>query len=754
MGGWNIFYALLNFGILAAALYLLGKKLVVKMYRGHRDKLSRDLKRSADAAAKARELTSGLDELGREGEQECGAIVAEAETRAAENREEAEKACAEALARIEMENQEERERLCGEIRRKLNHRAGAELAAAAGELLRGENRAEARERLAADFPQRFSRVFRLSRTELDRISAAGELDVCLKTAEVLPVEEMVRLSGIVLEKLQEQGLCIPESSLHLKARTDPALIGGVFLQIGDTVFDGTLLGMLRRAEKRIGEMEKLDGDFLENLETAISAADREIDVYQSGRVISASDGICRVSGLSDAMAGEMLLFEGGLTGMVMDLERDNIGVALLGEFESVHEGDSVRCTGRIIEVPVGEELIGRVVDALGHPLDGSGAIHTGKTRPVESPAPGVIQRQSVGVPMQTGMKAIDALIPIGRGQRELIVGDRQTGKTAIALDTIINQKGKNVICIYVAVGQKESTVAGVVEKLRAHGAMDYSIVVCASASEPAPMLYIAPYAGTAMGEYFMYGGKDVLIVYDDLSKQAVAYREISLLLHRPPEREAYPGDVFYLHSRLLERSARLSDQEGGGSMTALPIIETQAGDISAYIPTNDISITDGQIFLETDLFNAGVRPAVNVGLSVSRVGGAAQLGAVKQVAGRLRMQLAQYRELAAFSQFGMELDRATRDTLDRGDRMTELLKQGQYTPMAAADQVISIFAVSEGYADDVDVRDIPDFEAALLNYVNSRWPELKGIIESGAKLSAEQLERLRSLSREAAKSFG
>lgn len=754
MGGWNIFYALLNFGILAAALYLLGKKLVVKMYRGHRDKLSRDLKRSADAAAKARELTSGLDELGREGEQECGAIVAEAETRAAENREEAEKACAEALARIEMENQEERERLCGEIRRELNHRAGAELAAAAGELLRGGDRAEARERLAADFPQRFSRAFRLSRTEIDRISAAGELDVCLKTAEVLPVEEMVRLSGIVLEKLQEQGLCIPESSLHLKARTDPALIGGVFLQIGDTVFDGTLLGMLRRAEKRIGEMEKLDGDFLENLETAISAADREIDVYQSGRVISASDGICRVSGLSDAMAGEMLLFEGGLTGMVMDLERDNIGVALLGEFESVHEGDSVRCTGRIIEVPVGEELIGRVVDALGHPLDGSGAIHTGKTRPVESPAPGVIQRQSVGVPMQTGMKAIDALIPIGRGQRELIVGDRQTGKTAIALDTIINQKGKNVICIYVAVGQKESTVAGVVEKLRAHGAMDYSIVVCASASEPAPMLYIAPYAGTAMGEYFMYGGKDVLIVYDDLSKQAVAYREISLLLHRPPGREAYPGDVFYLHSRLLERSARLSDQEGGGSMTALPIIETQAGDISAYIPTNDISITDGQIFLETDLFNAGVRPAVNVGLSVSRVGGAAQLGAVKQVAGRLRMQLAQYRELAAFSQFGMELDRATRDTLDRGDRMTELLKQGQYTPMAAADQVISIFAVSEGYADDVDVRDIPDFEAALLSYVNSRWPELKGIIESGAKLSAEQLERLRSLSREAAKSFG
>lgn len=754
MGGWNIFYAILNFGILAAALYLLGKKLALKKYRDHRSKLSGDLKRSADAAAKARELTAGLDGLGQEGEQECGAIVAEAEARAAENRAEAEKACAEALARIEKENQKERARLRGDIRRELNHRAGAELAAAAGELLRGEDRAEARKRLAADFPQRFSRAFRLSRTELDRISDAGELNVCLKTAECLPVEEMVRLSGIILEKLRELGLCIPESGLHMKTRTEPELIGGVCLQIGDTVFDGSLLGMLQQAEKRIGEMEKLDGDFLENLETAVSAADREIDVYQSGRVISASDGICRVSGLSDAMAGEMLLFEGGLTGMVMDLERDNIGVALLGEFESVHEGDSVRCTGRIIEVPVGEELIGRVVDALGRPLDGGGAIHTGKTRPVESPAPGVIQRQGVGVPMQTGIKAIDALIPIGRGQRELIVGDRQTGKTAIALDTIINQKGKNVICIYVAVGQKESTVAGVVEKLRAHGAMDYSIVVCASASEPAPMLYIAPYAGTAMGEYFMYGGRDVLIVYDDLSKQAVAYREISLLLHRPPGREAYPGDVFYLHSRLLERSARLSDQEGGGSMTALPIIETQAGDISAYIPTNDISITDGQIFLETDLFNAGIRPAVNVGLSVSRVGGAAQLGAVKQVAGRLRMQLAQYRELAAFSQFGMELDKATRDTLDRGDRMTELLKQGQYTPMAAADQVISVFAVSEGYADDVDVRDISDFEAALLSYVNSRWPELKGIIESGAKLSAEQLERLRTLSGEAARAFG
>ncbi|MBO5556688.1 MAG: F0F1 ATP synthase subunit alpha, partial [Oscillospiraceae bacterium] len=410
-------------------------------------------------------------------------------------------------------------------------------------------------------------------------------------------------------------------------------------------------------------------------------------------------------------------------------------------------------TGRIIEVPVGEELIGRVVDALGNPLDGAGEILATHTRAIESPAPGVLMRKPVSVPMQTGIKAIDALVPIGRGQREMIIGDRQTGKTAIALDTIINQKGKNLICIYVAIGQKESTVAGFVEKLRQHGAMDYSIVVSASASESAPMLYIAPYAGAAMGEYFMYQGKDVLIIYDDLSKQAVAYREISLLLHRPPGREAYPGDVFSLHSRLLERAARLSEEAGGGSMTALPIIETQAGDISAYIPTNVISITDGQIFLETDLFNSGVRPAVNVGLSVSRVGGSAQLGAMKQVAGRLRMDLAQYRELAAFAQFGSDLDKATQATLHRGDRMTELLKQGQYAPMEASDQVIAIFAVNEGYGDDVELKDISRFEKELIPYVKERYPQLERAILSGKKLDGDQLARLRRIIEEFKESF-
>ena len=436
------------------------------------------------------------------------------------------------------------------------------------------------------------------------------------------------------------------------------------------------------------------------------------------------------------MAGEMLEFPGDLRGMVMDLEQEDVGVVLLGNFEHVQEGMSVRRTGRIIEVPVGDGMIGRVVDALGRPVDGRGPIEATEHRAIESPAPSVLNRQPVSVPLQTGIKAIDALIPIGRGQRELIIGDRQTGKTAIAIDTILNQKGKDVLCIYVAIGQKESTVASVVETLRSNGAMDYTTVVCAHASEPAPMLYIAPYAGAAIGEAFMYRGKDVLIIYDDLSKQAVAYREISLLLHRPPGREAYPGDVFYLHSRLLERAARLSEELGGGSMTALPIIETQAGDISAYIPTNVISITDGQIFLETDLFHSGIRPAVNVGLSVSRVGGAAQLGA---------MDLAQYRELASFAQFGSDLDKATRATLERGAHMTELLKQPQYQPMDAADQVVSIFAAAEGYTDEYPLDKVAAFEEGLLNEVHRKLPGLRDEILSGKKLPAERLTELRGV---------
>lgn len=467
-----------------------------------------------------------------------------------------------------------------------------------------------------------------------------------------------------------------------------------------------------------------------------------LDVAEVGSVINVGDGICRIYGLSGVMAGEMLEFADGLKGLALNLEEDNVGCVILGPYQNVHEGDIVRRTNRIMEVPVGEAMIGRVVNALGEPIDGRGAINTQEFRPVEFHAPDVVSRQPVTVPLQTGLKAVDALVPIGRGQRELIIGDRQTGKTALAIDAIINQKGQDVICIYVAIGQKASTVASVVQRLTEHGAMDYSIVLTASASEPAPMLYIAPYAGAAIGEYFMYHGKDVLIVYDDLSKQAVAYRELSLLLKRPPGREAYPGDVFYLHSRLLERAARLSDDLGGGSMTALPIIETQAGDISAYIPTNVISITDGQIFLESDLFHSGVRPAINVGLSVSRVGGAAQIKAMKQVSGRLRMDLAQYRELAAFSQFGSDLDKVTQDTLNRGVRMVESLKQKQYAPMPVAEQVITLFAAGNGYTDDVDVHDILRFEDELLEYMRTRHKEILTEITEKKVLSEELQERL------------
>lgn len=472
-----------------------------------------------------------------------------------------------------------------------------------------------------------------------------------------------------------------------------------------------------------------------------------------GYVIQVGDGIAKVHGLEKCKANELLLFENDTYGMALNLEERFVSVVLLGTDVGISEGGLVKRTGRVVSVPVGECMIGRVVDALGRPIDGKGPIKSRETRPIERVASGIIERKSVSVPLQTGIKAIDSMIPIGRGQRELIIGDRQTGKTVIATDTIINQKGKGVTCIYVAIGQKRSTVAQLVDTLTKAGAMDYTIVVSATASEPAPLQYIAPYSGCTMGEYFMDKGQDALIVYDDLSKHAVAYRALSLLIRRPPGREAYPGDVFYLHSRLLERAARLAPKYGGGSLTALPIIETQAGDISAYIPTNVISITDGQIFLETDLFHAGVRPAINVGLSVSRVGGAAQLGAMKQVAGRLRMDLAQYRELASFAQFGSDLDKATRDTLARGSRMTELLKQPQYAPMDAADQVAVLFAAGEGYTDTIAVEDVPRYADALLARIHRTYPELHDLVHSGKKLPPEALERLRELAAETLKNL-
>ncbi|MCZ8514825.1 F0F1 ATP synthase subunit alpha [Paenibacillus filicis] len=479
----------------------------------------------------------------------------------------------------------------------------------------------------------------------------------------------------------------------------------------------------------------------------------DIQVVDVGTVIQVGDGIARAHGLENVMAGELLEFPSGVLGYAFNLEESNVGIVILGPYTDIREGDQVKRTGRIMEVPVGDELLGRVVNPLGQPVDGNGPINTTHFRPIESPAPGVMARKSVHEPMQTGIKAIDAMIPIGRGQRELIIGDRQTGKTAIAIDTIINQKGNGVKCIYVAIGQKQSTVVNVVETLRRAGAMDYTIVVTASASEPSPMLWLAPYAGCAMGEYFMYKGEHVLIVYDDLSKQAAAYRELSLLLRRPPGREAYPGDVFYLHSRLLERSAKLSDELGAGSMTALPFIETQAGDVSAYIPTNVISITDGQIFLESDLFYSGQRPAVNVGISVSRVGSSAQIKAMKKVAGTLKTDLAQYRELAAFAAFGSDLDRATQTRLNRGVRTLELLKQGLNQPMSVEKQVAAIYVVVRGHIDDLPIQDVTRFEREFLSFLDSNRPEILASIRDTKDLTSDNENALKDAIAQFKKSF-
>ncbi len=472
---------------------------------------------------------------------------------------------------------------------------------------------------------------------------------------------------------------------------------------------------------------------------------KEVELKEVGTVIAVGDGIARIYGLENAMSGELLEFPGDVTGMVLNLEEDNVGAVLFGEDTSIKEGDEVRRTGRVAEVPIGEELIGRVVDALGNPVDGKGPLNASHTGRVERIAPGVIDRKSVHQPLQTGLKAIDAMIPIGRGQRELIIGDRQTGKTAIAIDTIINQKGQDVFCIYVAIGQKRSTVAQVHKRLEEAGAMEYTCIVAATASEPAPLLYLSPYTGCAIGEYFRDAGKHALVIYDDLSKQAAAYRQLSLLLRRPPGREAYPGDVFYLHSRLLERAAKLSDAKGAGSLTALPIIETQAGDVSAYIPTNVISITDGQIYLESDLFYSGIRPAVNVGLSVSRVGGAAQMKAMKQVAGMLRISLAQYRELAAFAQFGSDLDAATQAQLNRGVRMVEMLKQGQYRPMPVEKQVAIIYCGTQGLLDDLPVDKVKDFEEKLLSHLENKYPQVLENIRDKKELDDKLKDELNKI---------
>ncbi len=497
-----------------------------------------------------------------------------------------------------------------------------------------------------------------------------------------------------------------------------------------------------------------------NPEEVSSVIKKELEKYETklemesvGTVLQVGDGIARIWGLEDVQMSELIEFPGDIMGLVLNLEEDNVGAAIFGSDTHIHEGDTVRRTGRVASVPVGEALLGRVVNPLGQPIDGGGPIVTDKFRVIEGRAPGVVERQPVKEPLQTGLKAIDSMIPIGRGQRELVIGDRQTGKTALVLDTIINQKNTDVYCIYVAIGQKASTVAQVVETLRKHGAMDYTTIVSANATDPAPLQYIAPYAGAAMGEEFMYNGKHALVIYDDLSKQAQSYRQLSLLLRRPPGREAYPGDIFYCHSRLLERAAKLSDKLGGGSLTALPIIETQAGDVSAYIPTNVISITDGQIFLEGDLFFSGVRPAINVGISVSRVGGNAQTKMMKQVAGSLKLDLAQFRELEAFTQFGSDLDEGTLKQLNRGRKMVELLKQGQYLPMPVQHQVIIIWCGANGYLDDIAVEDMSKFEQGFLAYCEEKYPDIGHTLVQEKKISDEIGNRLKAAAEEYKKQF-
>ena len=734
----DIIWKIVNFIILFGALYFICRKMNLfdKMFGSRRRGIGEEIENSEKAKAQAKALGEDIEKARAENEERKQQLLKDAEAQA-EADGAAIAAAGEQEAKSLVENAEKSEaQLMAQMRDRVSSDAVRRVAEITAEVLRNGNFEDSKQALNDKFIEQIKELVSAMPSDILNMNELKKLDISIKSAQPLSDEEMKKLTQIICETF---------ISCHNEVDSD--VIGGVRMQVGDTVYDGTLAHTLDRLSQDVEDNTRQSDSQMRSIADGIKQqlekVNGDIDVFQTGEVLTLGDGICRVSGLADVMAGEMLEFPGGLKGMVQDLDKNNVGVVLLGPFGHLQEGDSVRRTGRIVEVPVGDALIGRVVDAMGSPIDGKGPIKTDSFRPIESPAPSVLSRQPVSVPLQTGLKAIDALVPIGRGQRELIIGDRQTGKTAIALDAIINQKGKDVICIYVAVGQKESTVSSVVEKLRSHGAMDYTIVVAATASEPAPMLYIAPYAGAAMGEYFMYNGKDVLIVYDDLSKQATAYREISLLLQRPPGREAYPGDVFYLHSRLLERAARLNAESGGGSMTALPIIETQAGDISAYIPTNVISITDGQIFLESDLFHSGVRPAINVGLSVSRVGGAAQLGAMKQVAGRLRVDLAQYRELASFAQFGSDLDKSTRDTLHRGARMTEVLKQGQYVPMSAADQVIAIFAVSEGYADDLELSDVARFESELIDYVNRSYPEFQGEVLSGKKLSADQQAKLK-----------
>lgn len=729
-------YALINFALLLGLIWLLGHKTIKRIFTTRREAINAELD---ETEALERELVSCV-------------VLPEAQTDEADAPD-TDDGFEQAKAELEAEFEQKK----NSIKRAADERAAAARREAMlsvrqkavgsvceriARYLAQEPQAGRLRALEPSLAEKILELIKLTPGDMCYLMHHDVLYVTLTSAYPLPQELVDRIGEKADELLSSVG---GRSSYWVKV--DPELIGGLRLRIGDTVYDCTVANRLYHLEKDLNKRPLPDGTdeagMVDDLLKGIAEEEPRVDVFQLGRVLSVSDGICRLDGLADIMYGEVIEFECGERGMILDIEPDRIGCAVFGKYENIESMSRVRRVGRMASVPVGEELLGRVVDPLGRPIDGKDRIRAAQKRPIEFKAPGIPDRRSVSVPLHTGLKAVDALVPIGRGQRELIIGDRQTGKSSIAIDAIINQKGKNVPCIYVAIGQKEAYVAEIRAKLEKYGAMEYTTIVSATASSSASMQYIAPFAGAAMSEYFMYSGRDCLIVYDDLSKHAVAYRELSLLLHRPSGREAYPGDVFYLHSRLLERAARLSPEAGGGSVTALPIIETQAGDISAYIPTNVISITDGQIFLETDLYNEGQRPAVNVGLSVSRVGSAAQTKLMKQVSARLRMELAQYRELATFAQFGSDLDESTKRVLDAGARMMRALRQRRYEPLPDWKQALLIYAVSEGFAASTAVEDIEGFETRLYEYFENSRADIKAELETGNRMAPEFEDKLR-----------
>ena len=732
----RLLYALINFLILALGLWLVGRKSVLKRFAQRREQIGRELdeaealEAAAASACPEPEETEPKLEAGPEGPEENTELELLRKSLSEEDLQEEER------------HRQELEDLRREAMGGARDQAVRALVLELHEHLTQEPQVSRIRAMEPLFAERILEKIHITPGDMCYLMHHDVLYVTLTSAFPLPDELVEHIGRKTTALLREVG---GKPSYWVKV--DPELLGGMRLRIGDTVYDMTVENRLYHLEKDLTR-RPIEGwqdkeSILEDLMQGVMEAEPQLDTFQLGRVLSVSDGICWLDGLADIMYGEVVEFDCGERGMILDIEPQRIGCVVFGSYEMIESGSRVRRVGRIASVPVGEALLGRVVDPLGRAIDGKGRIRTDLKRPIENPAPGIPDRKSISVPLHTGVKAIDALVPIGRGQRELIIGDRQTGKTALLLDTIINQRGKNVACIYVAIGQKETSVADFRDKLVKYGAMSYTTIVSATASSSASLQYIAPFAGAAMSEYFLYSGKDCLIIYDDLSKHAVAYRELSLLLHRPSGREAYPGDVFYLHSRLLERAARLSEEAGGGSVTALPVIETQMGDISAYIPTNVISITDGQIFLETDLFNSGQRPAVNVGLSVSRVGSAAQTPLMKQVSSRLRMDLAQYRELSTFAQFGSDLDDSSRKVLNAGERMMAALRQRRYAPLEDWKQALLLYAVSEGFADGIEPEEMEEFEERLYVHMEAREPALLRMLKSGKKMGQEQITQLK-----------